>query len=331
MNESPNESQPEPKPEMTTALAHQPRKPILALAAGLVMPGLGHVYGGDVVRGVSYLLAVALVVPGTARLALHAPVRWLCFTLFAGVVAAVALYIWSAIEAFRRARRPSGEGGRAWQRPAVYALYAVVAAVFVLAPLTAAVRDGVLETFVVPSASMMPNVLPGDRIVADKTVGHPGGARLWRGALAIFVNPNDRALIFIKRVIALPGDRVEIEGAEVRINGSPLAVPAGGDDPAAPEASAAARLVHERGDHGTYAVLRPTGNLPPATAAPAATKLVVPDGQVFVLGDNRASAVDSRRFGTIPLVDVKGIARQIWFSSGHGDGVRWRRVGRLLD
>jgi len=299
-----------------------PRRPILALAAGLVMPGLGHVYGGDAVRGAWFLLAVALAVPAAARLALHLPARWLCFTLFAGVAAAVVLYGWSAVEAFRRARRSPEGMLRPWQRPAVYVLYAVVAAVFVLGPLTAAVRDDVVEMFVVPSASMMPNVLPGDRIVADKTVGHPGGPRLWRGALAIFVNPNDRALIFIKRVIALPGDHVEIDGAEVRVNGQALATSPSGED----AVGAATRLTRERGDHGTYDVLHPTA---PSPGPPV--KLVVPDGRVFVLGDNRVATVDSRTFGTIPLADVKGVARQVWFSTGRTEGVRWRRIGRLLD
>ena len=300
-----------------------PRRPLLALAAGLVMPGLGHVYAGDLVRGAWYLLGVALVVPGAARLALQLPARWLCFTLFVGVLAAAALYVWSAVEAYRRARRSDAGGLRPWQRPAVYLLYAVVAGVFVLAPLTAAVRKDVVETFVVPSASMTPNVLPGDRILADKTVGRPGGARLWRGALAIFVNPNDRSLIFIKRVIALPGARVELDGAEVSVNDQPLATSASGGD----ALDASTRLVRERGDHGTYPVLRATATAP----ASAPLKLVVPDGQVFVLGDNRAAAVDSRLFGTIPLADVKGVARQVWFSSNHADGVRWSRIGRLLD
>ena len=293
------------------------RRPLLALAAGLVMPGLGHLYTGDAVRGACFLLAVALVVPAAARLALHAPAAALCFVLFAGVAVALGLYVASAVEAYRRARRCCQAPLRAWQRPAVYLLYAVGAAVFVLGPLTAAVRDGVIETFVVPTASMTPTVLPGDRILADKTVGRQGGTRLWRGALAIFVNPNDRALIFIKRVIALPGDRVDIDGADVRVNGRTLAVPTGpGDAPG---------VAHEQGDHGPYAVL------PPA-AAPggAAIHQTVPDGQVFVLGDNRSASFDSRRFGTIPLADVKGVARQVWVSAGHGAGVRWGRTGHVL-
>ena len=316
-----------------TTTATPDRRPILALAAGLLMPGLGHVYTGDFVRALSYLLAVALAVPAAARLALSTPGRGLCLVLFLGVAAALTFYVTSAKDAFRRARRTAGTPARSWQHPAVYALYAVVALVFVLALLTASVRDGVLEAFVVPSASMKPNILPGDRILADKTVGHPGGTALWRGALAIFVNPNDRTLIFIKRVVALPGDRVEIDGdgdgGDVRVNGMSLAEPTDG---AGSTAVAGSRLVHERGDRGTYAVLRSeaAGRTVSGPSTPP-IRLVVPNGQVFVLGDNRSSTVDSRRFGTVPLADVKGIARQVFFSSGHGDGVRWNRIGRLLD
>jgi signal peptidase I len=161
---------------------------------------------------------------------------------------------------------------------------------------------------------MTPTLLPGDRILADKTVGRRGGTRLWRGAPAVFVSPNDRALMFVKRVIALPGDRVDIDGADVRVNGRALAVAAGPD---------AAGVAHEQGDHGPYAVL-------PAANDTAAVHLTVPDGQVFLLGDNRASSLDSRRFGTVPLADVKGVARQVWFSAGHGSGVRWGRTGHVL-
>jgi len=294
------------------------RKPLLALAAALVMPGLGHLYTGDAVRGACFLLGVALMVPAAARLSLHAPTPCLCFVLFAGVAAAVALYVRSVVEAYRRARRLPAAPLRPWQRPGVYLLYAVGAAVFVLAPLTTGVRDGVVETFVVPSASMTPTVLPGDRILADKTVGQRGGTRLWRGALAVFVSPNDRSLMYIKRVIALPGDRVDIDGDGVRVNGRALATGEG----------APAGLAREHGDRGPYTVV------PRAAGDAGPVHLSVPDGQVFLLGDNRGTSVDSRRFGTVPLADVKGVARQVWFSAGrggeYGSGVRWGRVGHVL-
>src|SRR5262249_38703394 len=151
----------------------------------------GHVYLGDFVRGASYLLGVSVLMPLATRLALHVPAGALAGVAIAGVVGAVGLYVCSAVKAFRLARRAPEVPLASFQRPSVYALFVAVGYLFVLAPFSASAKDR-LETYVVPSGSMLPTIFPGDRVFADKTVGQPGGARLWRGALAIFVYPNDR-------------------------------------------------------------------------------------------------------------------------------------------
>jgi signal peptidase I len=303
------------------------RRPRLALGAGLLMPGLGQLYLGDLPRGLCFLLGVALAVPGAVHLAMWGPPRFLCFVVFAGVVTATTLYVWSVKDAVRLARRAPAQTLHTWQRPSVYALYVVASYVFVLAPSTAGVRRDLLEAFVVPSASLSPGILPGDRIFVDKTVGQPGGAKLWRGAIVVFIYPNERTSTFVKRVIGLPGDRIEMDGNTLRVNGH--SVSRGPSDEPLPSAFAGLRALRERGDRGEYTVLLPPGDTV-ASTGPLPGSFVVPDGQIYVLGDNRGASVDSRRFGTVPVADVKGIARQVWFSASARDGVRWSRLGKVL-
>ncbi len=302
------------------------RKPLLALAAALAMPGLGHVYLGDFVSGASLLLAIGLTVPIFARLALWAPSTWLCYVVLLGVSVALALYVGSVRHAFRRAKQAPDVVLRSFQRPTVYALYVAVGYVLVLEPVSAHVREHWLATFVVPSASMMPAVWPGDRFFADKTVGQSGGTKLERGAIVVFTNPNDPRLTFVKRVVGLPGDRIDIAGSSVRVNGTDLTLGPAHDAFAADHGLTATR---EQGANGTYTVLWP-GDAGAAGAPHPATTYVVPSGSVFVLGDQRAHALDSRAFGPVPLANVKGIARQIWFSRAPNEGVRWNRIGHLL-
>jgi signal peptidase I len=285
-----------------------PRRQIAVAAAGLCMPGLGHLVLGDWVRAAAFLLAVALPIPVAARLAIAVPPRGLVWIVVLGAATSLGAYAWSVVDGVRRARSAEVRLGIR-VRPLLYALYLIFGYRLVLAPFAAEARDRWVETFAIAGGSMAPALQPGDRIVVDKSVGRPGGTQLFRGAPVVFIYPNDRRLTFIKRVIGLPGDRVDIDGTSLRVNGREISGPSG----------------LEHGEHGDYTVLWPhdAGATPPLS-------FVVPNGQVFVLGDNRTGAVDSRRFGAIPLADVKGIARQIWLSASTAGGVRLSRVGQVV-
>ncbi len=309
-----------------TPAARQPRRPLLALFAGLLLPGLGHVYAGDPARGTGWLLSVALPVPAAAWLALHGPRALMSLLMLAGVTTAFACYVASIKSAYRLTRLPSTSPPGPWNRAHVYLACFVLGHLLVLSPLAGLTRDHLVETFKVPSASMIPALLPGDRFFADKRVGHRGGPRLRRGDIAVFVYPNDRTSLYVKRVVGLPGDRVEIDGRQVKVNGTSI-VGAELHALGSPELDRQLtdhRAFRETLDGRSYVALWRQG-----VAEPLAT--VVPNGQVFVLGDNRDESRDSRRFGTLPLVDVTGVATQVWLSESGESGWRVRRTGKIVE
>jgi signal peptidase I len=169
--------------------------------------------------------------------------------------------------------------------------------------------------------------MPGDRFFADKRAGHPGGVKIRRGAVAVFLYPNDRTTLFVKRIIGLPGDRVEMDGTSVKVNSVDIRGEELHDlgDPALNRLLDDHQAFRESVDQGNYTVLwRKNGKREQLS-------LVVPNGQVFVLGDNRDASHDSRHFGTLPIADVTAVARQVWFSADAQDGIRLRRSGRRLD
>jgi len=163
---------------------------------------------------------------------------------------------------------------------------------------------------------MSPNIQKGDFIFVDREVNAPGSKRqLKRGDTAVFINPNDRTTIFIKRIIGLPGDQIEIDGTDVRVNGKLLK---SGESTVVTEKL----LFHENSETGqSYDIywkeIKDHGSI----------SVKVPAGQVFVLGDNRDESYDSRAFGPLPLIDIIGVAKQSLFSTG-SDGLR---LGKWID
>ena len=302
------------------------RRPLVALFAGLLLPGLGHVYNGEPAQGAALLGLVALLLPSAAWLALHVPRLLLSLVVVVGVMASLAIYVYSVKAAYRTAVRLREEFSPGpWNRFSVYFVLFLFGHMLVLGPMAGYAKDHLLETFKVPSASMLPTIVPGDRFFADKRVGHPDGVKIQRGAIAVFVYPNDRTTMYVKRIIGLPGDRIEIDGTSVKVNGVEIRheeVHDLGDSQHMLEDHLAFR---ESGERGSYTVLwRKDGKREQLST-------VVPNGHVFVLGDNRDASQDSRAFGVLPIADVTALARQVWFSVSAENDLRLRRTGTLLD
>jgi len=145
------------------------------------------------------------------------------------------------------------------------------------------IRTFVVQTFYIPSGSMEPNLLIGDRIMAYKIFY--GLSSVKRGDIIVFKFPLDPKKDFIKRVIGLPGDSVEIRDKKVYINGKRLIEP--------------------------YAVHRDNWDIgfPRDDYGP----VKVPVNSLFVLGDNRDSSEDSRYWGYVPEKNIVGRAFLIYW------------------
>lgn len=297
----------------------RPRSPSFALIMSMVLPGFGQLYNGEVNKAIWLFLGFALLsVPGVALVALYLPGGWMMPALLLSLTATLSLWAYGMFDAWRQARLRREYMPERWQVSGAYLLVLIICNALALPLLIDYVRTHQVESFRIPSASMEPTVLKGDILFADKRYNCGGCKhRIRRGDIAIFTYPNDRTLKYIKRIIALPGDRVQIKGKDIRVNGNPLS----------PQSGAAApgmETVESEGDR-RWRVLWGQSDQPPPDA-----DLVVPPGQVFVLGDNRSASTDSRRFGTVPMQDVVGKARQIWFAHGP-EGIRWQRLGLTLE
>lgn len=250
----------------------EPRRPWLAALMSLVLPGFGQLYNGEVNRALWLFLGFALLgVPGLALIALWLPAQLTVPALALGLLATLGLWVYSVAQAWRRAKAlGAGWHLRPWQLSGVYLLVLLLCDGVGLPLLIGQVRAQQVESFRIPSASMAPTLLPGDVLFADKRYNCPNCRQaVHRGDIAIFVYPNDRTRYYVKRIVGLPGERIELPG---------------------------------------------TG------------PVNVPPGQVYVTGDNTVASTDSRQFGTVPLADVVGRVRQIWWSSGEGR-IRWERLG----
>ena len=173
------------------------------------------------------------------------------------------------------------------------------------------IRTFIIEPFYIPSGSMLNTLQEGDRVFVKKfsygihlpfmakeivSTGEPQ-----RGDIIVFPYPEDPSQDYIKRVVGIPGDVLEIRDKQLYRNG---------------EAVQEAYIKHT-----DATLMGRRDNMPPTT---------VPSGKVFVMGDNRDQSMDSRFWGFVNKDTIVGKALVIYWSSTDWVNINWGRIGTML-
>ena len=181
-----------------------------------IMPGLGQVYNGELIKGISIIMILlALSVTGIFA-TVFLPDSLLIYGALATVLVSAALYIAAIVDAFKHASMADA----AFQ-PKSYNRWYFYLALWLIGNIfgsftTDYVTEHYVEAYKIPTVAMEPSVLKGDHVLADKTAYNRMAPK--KGDVVIFVYPNDRSKRYIKRIDALPGETVTyIDGAQKQV------------------------------------------------------------------------------------------------------------------
>ncbi len=251
------------------------RIPVVALLLSLCVPGLGQMYNGQFKRGI--VLCLWIVLLGTI------PFLTGLFFRFYGMLVCLVIFLASllfvGLDAFIGAIKAKGITLKPYNKWYIYLVVWIVSSFLFLPSLSSLIKNNVARAYRIPSSGMEPALLVGDYLIADMIPYK--SAKPKRGDIVVFEYPKDPSKYFIKRVIGLEGEKVQIIRNKVYINEQMIEDPWG----------------HFSGNSPWAKYLPSMENFGP---------VVVPKDCLFVLGDNRDNSQDSRFWGFVNIKKVKG-------------------------
>ncbi|MFX0203548.1 MAG: signal peptidase I [Candidatus Hodarchaeota archaeon] len=258
------------------------RKPVVAILLSFITPGLGQMYNGRLRRGVilylfGFLLATVLLFSGL-------------FLKFYGMILCLAIllsfFLFILLDALIGAVKSKEITLKPYNKWYFYLIIFLVST-FVIQPfVSSSIKNNIVRAYEIPSSAMKPTLLVGDHLIANMGIYKKEKPK--RGDIVIFEYPKDPSKDFIKRVIGLEGEKVEMIQNKIYINDKLL------DDPWG-----------YYGEGRVTKYLQGLDNFGP---------VVVPKDSLFVLGDNRDNSQDSRFWGYVNIKKLKGKALYIYWA-----------------
>jgi len=317
---------------VTTETRQQRRYPWIAALLSLITPGLGHIYCGELAKGLLLAFLYAVLLPLCASVGAWISLPSACgipcsmeYGVLVALAAVFVLWIAAVVSSFRSALRTRYDYKRKEYNK--WGVYLLLFLTFSGSSIAAAfsIRAGLVVPFRIPTASNYPTLVKGDQFFANKIVYWRQEPR--RGDLVVFDSGqyrNGRRDLYIKRIVAIGGDTVEIRNNSLFINGTQLYR----DEilertEEAQKREYPGRVYMEENDGASYMIclLDKPSSYKYTTNFP---HMVVPQGHCFLLGDNRNLSKDSRYAGTSPLSSIVGRADFRYYPAQS-----WRRFGRI--
>jgi signal peptidase I len=260
----------------------------------LLTPGLGHLYIGQARRGVTLFILVIIADTLLMFAMMGVLARFWMFAVSGALLVGLWLYI--MVDAISRAYRMRDIPHQRYKRWTTYAGAFALACLIFAGPCIYAVHaksSGRLLWLNAASPSMEPTLRMGEYFLADAT--YYRGRHPSRGEVAVYVHPKQEQVHYIKRIVAIEGDRIAIKGGRAIVNGMTV------EEPYVDAGDAQARFANE-------------------------AEIRVPLGYVYVLGDNRDNSVDSRdriAHGPVPIGNLIGRVTDIAISRHLARMGRW--------
>ncbi len=271
----------------------KPKEPLIAVMLTVLLPGLGQVYAGRTRRGIAvFLLPNIITILGLLYVAnpttrINSIVFIIALILMAALIAFAIFIIIDAYKCAQKHNLTNNLTRKLSGRKRVMIIAGILFFGFFFNSselITSYVQSNIIGAYSIPAASMMPTLAAGDRLLVDKRAYMHSAPQ--REDVVVFDHPEHESRKFLKRIIGLPGETIEIKDGKVLINGAVL-----------PESSAVRRnYYYNAGDYGKAGQL-----------------IKIPKDSYFVLGDNSKNSMDSRYWGFVPVESIIGKATKIYY------------------
>jgi signal peptidase I len=301
-----------------------PRYPWVALVLSFLASGVGHIYCGRIARGF-VLYSTRLLLPLLCVIAAFARPSYGVFfgLLLLPAAATLLIFFYSAMDAYVIAQRAAPDYELKRYNTARLYWFLVTGQMAFLIALTWVGRECLFEGFYIPTRSMCPNILAGDRILVNKRLLRDGYPQ--RGDVVVFrTSPPLPPRNWVQRVIGVAGDQIWIKGHDIVVNGHKL------ERARAPTENISQQQRQVEGDiyYESHAgrryrvLLADDANISDIDEI----NITVPDASIFVMGDNRDGSRDSRHIGSIQVDSVIGSVDYVYYPAE-----TWSRIGWFRD